>query len=214
MLLRARRRISSSSTSARAAEFANGHIPSAHLIPVDELEERLRELPAKDATHPRHLRGGRPQHRGLSRCSRQQGFTRLLNLVGGMHAWRGPRDDEDAGCRAASRRRPGTAISFRGGTVSDAQVVAAIRECFDPEIPLNVYDLGLIYGIDIDAVGDRRAHDAHLGGLSVGAHDSGGREARSRGARAAERDGRRRLRARRGTRRGSARRESRSSGLA
>jgi metal-sulfur cluster biosynthetic enzyme len=28
--------------------------------------------------------------------------------------------------------------------------VAAIRECFDPEIPLNVYDLGLIYGIDID----------------------------------------------------------------
>ena len=27
---------------------------------------------------------------------------------------------------------------------------AAIRECFDPEIPLNIYDLGLIYGIDID----------------------------------------------------------------
>jgi probable FeS assembly SUF system protein SufT len=45
----------------------------------------------------------------------------------------------------------GTAINFRGGPVSDAQVVAAIRECYDPEIPINVYDLGLIYDIDIDA---------------------------------------------------------------
>ena len=27
--------------------------------------------------------------------------------------------------------------------------MAAIRECFDPEVPVNVYDLGLIYGIDI-----------------------------------------------------------------
>ena len=32
-------------------------------------------------------------------------------------------------------------------------MVAAIRECFDPEIPLNVYDLGLIYDIDIAPAG-------------------------------------------------------------
>ncbi len=31
-------------------------------------------------------------------------------------------------------------------------IIAAIRTVFDPEIPTNVYDLGLIYGID--AVGD------------------------------------------------------------
>jgi FeS assembly SUF system protein len=31
------------------------------------------------------------------------------------------------------------------------QVIAAIRTCYDPEIPVNVYDLGLIYGIEIDA---------------------------------------------------------------
>ena len=42
-----------------------------------------------------------------------------------------------------------TAIAFRGGPVSGEAVVAAIRECFDPEVPVNVYDLGLVYEIDI-----------------------------------------------------------------
>ena len=30
------------------------------------------------------------------------------------------------------------------------QVIEAIRTVFDPEIPVNVYDLGLIYDVDID----------------------------------------------------------------
>ncbi len=29
-------------------------------------------------------------------------------------------------------------------------VVEALRTVYDPEIPVNIYDLGLIYGIDID----------------------------------------------------------------
>lgn len=29
-------------------------------------------------------------------------------------------------------------------------IITVIRTCYDPEIPVNVYDLGLIYGIDID----------------------------------------------------------------
>lgn len=28
-------------------------------------------------------------------------------------------------------------------------VIAAIRECYDPEIPVNIYDLGLIYDVHI-----------------------------------------------------------------
>ena len=44
-----------------------------------------------------------------------------------------------------------TVIAFRGGAISEAQVVAALRECFDPEIPLDIYELGLVYGVDIDA---------------------------------------------------------------
>jgi FeS assembly SUF system protein len=31
------------------------------------------------------------------------------------------------------------------------KVIEAIRQVFDPEIPVNVYDLGLIYSIDINA---------------------------------------------------------------
>jgi len=35
------------------------------------------------------------------------------------------------------------------GTLED-QVVKAIESCFDPEIPVNIYELGLIYRIDIE----------------------------------------------------------------
>lgn len=35
-----------------------------------------------------------------------------------------------------------------------APIVAALREVHDPEIPINIYDLGLIYRIDIGAQGD------------------------------------------------------------
>ena len=31
------------------------------------------------------------------------------------------------------------------------RIIAALRTVFDPEIPLNLYDLGLIYQIDIDS---------------------------------------------------------------
>ena len=37
-----------------------------------------------------------------------------------------------------------------GGEVYEG-VIAALREIYDPEIPVNIYDLGLIYGVDIDA---------------------------------------------------------------
>ncbi|MEZ5744714.1 MAG: SUF system Fe-S cluster assembly protein [Sphingomonadaceae bacterium] len=39
-----------------------------------------------------------------------------------------------------------------GGELYEA-VVAALKEIFDPEIPVNIYDLGLIYGVDVDADG-------------------------------------------------------------
>ena len=29
-------------------------------------------------------------------------------------------------------------------------MIAGVREVYDPEIPLNIYDLGLIYRVDID----------------------------------------------------------------
>ena len=30
-----------------------------------------------------------------------------------------------------------------------SDVIAAIRECYDPEIPVNIYDLGLIYDVQV-----------------------------------------------------------------
>jgi FeS assembly SUF system protein len=33
-------------------------------------------------------------------------------------------------------------------------IIDALRKVYDPEIPVNIYDLGLIYGIDIAANGD------------------------------------------------------------
>ncbi|HEY3328153.1 MAG TPA: SUF system Fe-S cluster assembly protein [Novimethylophilus sp.] len=32
-----------------------------------------------------------------------------------------------------------------------ARIIEILRTVYDPEIPVNIYDLGLVYGIDIDA---------------------------------------------------------------
>jgi FeS assembly SUF system protein len=39
--------------------------------------------------------------------------------------------------------------------VNDIQekIVAALRTCFDPEIPVNIYELGLIYNVDVQETG-------------------------------------------------------------
>jgi FeS assembly SUF system protein len=36
----------------------------------------------------------------------------------------------------------------------EASIIEALRTCFDPEIPVNIYEMGLIYAIDIDPSGD------------------------------------------------------------
>jgi FeS assembly SUF system protein len=41
----------------------------------------------------------------------------------------------------------------RDPEVLKEQVVEVLRTCYDPEIPINIYDLGLIYGIDVDPAG-------------------------------------------------------------
>ena len=36
-----------------------------------------------------------------------------------------------------------------GGDIYEG-VIAALKDIFDPEIPVNIYDLGLIYGVEVD----------------------------------------------------------------
>ncbi len=38
-----------------------------------------------------------------------------------------------------------------GATVKGEDVVEKLRECYDPEIPVNIVDLGLVYGVKIGA---------------------------------------------------------------
>ena len=38
-------------------------------------------------------------------------------------------------------------------TVLEEKIVDALRSVYDPEIPVNIYEIGLIYGIDIDDEG-------------------------------------------------------------
>ena len=36
----------------------------------------------------------------------------------------------------------------------EAEIIAAIETCYDPEIPVNIYELGLIYRIDVKDEGE------------------------------------------------------------
>ncbi|HEY2988686.1 MAG TPA: SUF system Fe-S cluster assembly protein [Candidatus Binatia bacterium] len=37
--------------------------------------------------------------------------------------------------------------------VIEAEVIEALRNCFDPEIPVNIYELGLIYDVKVENTG-------------------------------------------------------------
>ena len=46
-------------------------------------------------------------------------------------------------------KKAATADEAPGGALYEA-VIEALKGIFDPEIPVNIYDLGLIYGVEID----------------------------------------------------------------
>ena len=56
----------------------------------------------------------------------------------------------DGNARAGARLAPGAQVA------SKEAVVEALKTVFDPEISVNIYDLGLIYGIDIAGDGGIR----------------------------------------------------------
>lgn len=40
--------------------------------------------------------------------------------------------------------------------VTEQDVMGALKQCYDPEIPVNIVDLGLIYGVNFEAAPDDR----------------------------------------------------------
>jgi FeS assembly SUF system protein len=35
----------------------------------------------------------------------------------------------------------------------ESQIIEALKTCYDPEIPVDIYEMGLIYGVDVDPLG-------------------------------------------------------------
>ncbi|MGF6415629.1 SUF system Fe-S cluster assembly protein [Paraburkholderia sp. MM5482-R1] len=49
--------------------------------------------------------------------------------------------------KRAEAAQPGSGTTTEG---LEERVIDALRTVFDPEIPVNIYDLGLVYGLDVD----------------------------------------------------------------
>ncbi len=62
---------------------------------------------------------------------------------------------------------PASTVSPCDDTSLRDQIVKAIRTVYDPEIPVNVYDLGLIYQIDIEEEGNPERSKGSNEGSSV-----------------------------------------------
>jgi metal-sulfur cluster biosynthetic enzyme len=41
-------------------------------------------------------------------------------------------------------------------TLTQEEVLTALKDCYDPEIPVNIVDLGLIYNVRIEPVADEK----------------------------------------------------------
>ena len=46
--------------------------------------------------------------------------------------------------------------------VSENQVIEMIKQCYDPEIPVDLWNLGLIYSINIEENSDRKLSDVTI----------------------------------------------------
>jgi rhodanese-related sulfurtransferase len=66
-------------------EFAEGHIPGAQLIPLNELSDRLHEIPTEERV-VLVCRSGNRSHQARQLLT-QEGFDNVHNMLGGMQAW-------------------------------------------------------------------------------------------------------------------------------
>ena len=60
---------------------------------------------------------------------------------------------EGAETGAAPDPSSGQGLSTVERTLIEQRVIDALRTCYDPEIPVNIYELGLIYDVRVDEQG-------------------------------------------------------------
>ena len=63
----------------------------------------------------------------------------------------GPTDAGSTPSVSSAGQDDGPEVAGGGDAELRERVIAALREVYDPEIPLNIYDLGLIYRLEIDS---------------------------------------------------------------
>lgn len=73
------------------SEYLAGHIQGSKLIPVDELEQRVAEVPRNAETLMLVCQGGGRSAAGCEILSKF-GFVNLVNIYDGMGAWPGKRE--------------------------------------------------------------------------------------------------------------------------
>ena len=59
-----------------------------------------------------------------------------------------------AGHAGWPRSPPAAPSAAAAGEFNEAAVWSALKTCFDPEIPVNIVDLGLVYDLAIERAGD------------------------------------------------------------
>ena len=68
----------------------------------------------------------------------------------------------DSSVAPAAGPNPASAAEATPGPVDvgeiEEKIIAALRTCYDPEIPVNIYEMGLIYDLDVDPSGDVVLH--------------------------------------------------------
>ena len=81
-------------------------------------------------------------------------YTLLVHTMGGLYRLAGR--DADAIGREAVAQESSSATDAPPRTAAELrdEVWAQLKTCFDPEIPVNIVDLGLIYELDVAPVED------------------------------------------------------------
>lgn len=77
--------------------------------------------------------------------TQQLGGIYTVSAPGGLFRIAG-RDADALGFAAEEEPRP---REFSGQPVTDEQVYEVLKTCYDPEIPVNIVDLGLVYDVQI-----------------------------------------------------------------
>ena len=84
--------------------------------------------------------------------SQNLGGAFTLKAMGGLFSIQGR--DADALGLDWSDEADDTVVRPADAEGLEKQVWTALKQCFDPEIPVNIVDLGLVYDVAIKAVGD------------------------------------------------------------